>query len=163
MAVVMDERHERMFGFPWEAAGHSCHGNPLKSSTFESAEARMNSITPPPTEALEQVVVQGLEALKAQDIVSLDLRPLTHAIASTFVVASASSRTQVEALARSVEQATSQTLNERPWGVHGLRGGEWVILDYSDVVVHIFHNEARAHYALEELWGDAPAHHHTSN
>jgi len=123
----------------------------------------MNSITPPPTEALAQVVVQGLEALKAQDIVSLDLRPLTHAIASTFVVASATSRTQVEALARSVEQATSETLNERPWGVHGLRGGEWVILDYSDVVVHIFHSEARAHYALEELWGDAPAQHHTSN
>ena len=109
-------------------------------------------------------MVQAWKRVKAQDIVSLDLRPLTHAIASTFVVASASSRTQVEALARSVEQATSQTLNERPWGVHGLReGGEWVILDYSDVVVHIFHNEARAQYALEELWGDAPAQHHTSN
>ena len=123
----------------------------------------MNTITPPPTEALAQVVVQGLESLKAQDIVSLDLRPLTHSIASMFVVASASSRTHVEALARSVEQATSETLNERPWGVHGLRGGEWVILDYSDVVVHIFHTEARAHYALEELWGDAPAQRHTSN
>lgn len=123
----------------------------------------MNLITPPPTEALAQAVVQGLEALKAQDIVSLDLTPLTHAIASTFIVASATSRTQVEALARSVEQATVETLNERPWGVHGLRGGEWVILDYSDVVVHIFHSEARSHYALEELWGDAPARRHTSN
>ena len=123
----------------------------------------MNSITPPPTEALTQAVVQGLEAMKAQDIVSLDLRPLTHAIASTFVVASATSRTQVEALARSVEKTTSDILNERPWGVHGLRGGEWVILDYSDVVVHIFHSDARAHYALEELWGDAPIEHHTSN
>ena len=109
------------------------------------------------------MVVQGLESLKAQDIVSLDLRPLTHAIAATFVVASATSRTQIEALARSVEKATFETLNERPWGVHGLRGGEWVILDYSDVVVHIFHTEARTHYALEELWGDAPAQRHTSN
>ena len=136
---------------------------PSKSSTFETAEARMNLITPPPTEVLAHVVVEGLEAVKAQDIVSLDLRPLTHAIASTFIVASASSRTQVEALARSVEQATSETLNERPWGVHGLRSGEWVILDYSDVVVHIFHSEARAHYALEELWGDAPVQHHNSN
>jgi ribosome-associated protein len=123
----------------------------------------MNLITPPPTEALAQAVVQGLEALKAQDIVSLDLTSLTHAIASTFIVASATSRTQVEALARSVEQATVETLNERPWGVHGLRGGEWVILDYSDVVVHIFHSEARSHYALEELWGDAPVLRHTSN
>jgi ribosome-associated protein len=122
----------------------------------------MNSITPPPTEALAQAVVQGLDALKAQDIVTLDLRPLTHAIASTFIVASATSRTQVEALARSVEQSTTSTLNERPWGVHGLRGGEWVILDYSDVVVHIFHSEARSHYALEELWGDAPVHRHTT-
>ena len=123
----------------------------------------MNLITPPPTEALAQAVVQGLEALKAQDIVSLDLTPLTHAIASTFIVASATSRTQVEALARSVEQATVETLNERPWGVHGLRGGEWVILDYSDVVVHIFHEEARSHYALEELWGDAPVKHHSND
>lgn len=122
----------------------------------------MNSITPPPTEALTQAVVQGLDSLKAQDIVSLDLRPLTHAIASTFVIASATSRTQVEALARAVEESTLGTLNERPWGVHGLRGGEWVILDYSDVVVHIFHSDARAHYALEELWGDAPSQHHNA-
>jgi len=122
----------------------------------------MTSIAPPPTEALTQCVVQGLDALKAQDIVSLDLRPLTHAIASTFVVASATSRTQVEALAREVERTTSEVLNERPWGVHGLRGGEWVILDYSDVVVHIFHSEARSHYALEELWGDAPTERHNT-
>ena len=120
----------------------------------------MNPITPPPTEALTHAIVEGLDSLKAHDIVSLDLRPLTHAIASTFVIASGTSRTQMEALARSVESATTTTLNERPWGVHGLRGGEWVILDYSDVVVHIFHDESRAHYALEELWGDAPSHHH---
>ena len=120
----------------------------------------MKPITPPPTETLTQAIVEGLDALKAHDIVSLDLRPLTHAIASTFVIASGTSRTQIEALARSVEKATSETFNERPWGVHGLRGGDWVILDYSDVVVHIFHDESRAHYALEELWGDAPVHHH---
>jgi len=123
----------------------------------------MNSITPPPTEALAQAVVNGLESVKAQNIVSLDLRPLTHAIASTFVIASATSRTQVEALARAVERETTEALNERPWGVHGLRGGEWVILDYSDVVVHIFHEEARSHYALEELWGDAPVKHHSND
>jgi len=122
----------------------------------------MESITPPPTQALTESVVLGLEALKAQDIVSLDLRPLTHAIASTFVIATGTSRTQVEALAKSVEQLTMSTLQERPWGVHGLRGGEWVILDYSDVVVHIFHSEARSHYALEELWGDAPMQRHPS-
>ena len=83
----------------------------------------MESITPPPTQALTESVVLGLEALKAQDIVSLDLRPLTHAIASTFVIATGTSRTQVEALAKSVEQLTMSTLQERPWGVHGLRGG----------------------------------------
>ena len=58
-------------------------------------------------------------------------------------------------LASSVEKETATQLDEKPWGKQGLRNGEWAILDYSDIVVHVFHEEARQRYALEELWGDA--------
>ena len=104
---------------------------------------------------LLESVVEGLQEVKGHRITILDLREIPHAIAGWFVVAHGTSRTQVEALAQSVEAMTRKQRDERPWGKQGLRNGEWAILDYSDVVVHVFHEEARARYALEELWGDA--------
>lgn len=99
--------------------------------------------------------VEALKDVKGHDIVVMDMREVPHAITDMLVIADGSSRTQVEALARSVEVSTYVHLNETPWGRHGLRNGEWVILDFSNVVVHIFHEEVRPRYALEELWGDA--------
>lgn len=104
---------------------------------------------------LLSAVIHGLQEVKGKEITILDLREVTHAVAGWFVVVHGTSRTQVEALASSVERQTSEILNEKPWGKQGLRNGEWAILDYSDIVVHVFHQEARERYALEELWGDA--------
>ena len=109
------------------------------------------AVQPPLLEA----VIEGLQEVKGHRITVLDLREVPHAVASWFVVAHGTSRTQVEALAHAVEDMTRDRLNERPWGKQGLGNGEWAILDYSDVVVHVFHEEARTRYALEELWGDA--------
>ncbi len=100
-------------------------------------------------------VINGLQEVKGKQITILDLRQIPHAVAGWFVVAHGTSRTQVEALAESVEKLTAEEANEKPWGKQGLRNGEWAILDYSDIVVHVFHEEARSRYALEELWGDA--------
>jgi ribosome-associated protein len=111
------------------------------------------SVTPP--EALLDAIIKGLDDVKAHDITIVDLTPVTHAISSYFVIAHGSSHTQVEALARSVEDVTREALGEKPVTVQGLRNGEWAILDYFDIVVHVFHEEARARYGLEELWGDA--------
>jgi ribosome-associated protein len=107
---------------------------------------------------LLEAVIEGLQEVKGHGITVLDLREITHAVAAWFVIAHGTSRTQVDALARSVEDLTRKRLNERPWGKQGLGNGEWAILDYSDVVVHVFHEEARTRYALEELWGDATIH-----
>jgi ribosome-associated protein len=104
---------------------------------------------------LVEAIIEGLQDVKAKDIKVLDLRSIEHAVTEFFVIAHGTSRTQVDGLAQSVEKTVRETLNERPWGKQGLRNGEWAILDYSNVVVHIFHESVRPRYALEELWGDA--------
>lgn len=108
-----------------------------------------------PGTPLLSAVIDGLQEVKGKQITILDLRQIPHAVAGWFVVAHGTSRTQVEALANSVERVTAEKVDEKPWGKQGLRNGEWAILDYSDIVVHVFHEEARHRYALEELWGDA--------
>ena len=111
------------------------------------------SVTPP--EALLDSVVKGLDDVKGHDITIVDLRSVIHATTSYFVIAHGASHTQVDALAGSVAKVTRESLGEKPVSVQGLRNGEWAILDYFDVVVHVFHEEARVRYGLEELWGDA--------
>lgn len=89
---------------------------------------------------------------KAQDVVIMDLRPLT-SMTDFFVVCSADSDTQIKAIADAVVEGTEKK-GTPPW--HKETGSpNWVLLDYSDVVLHIFHKSARAFYNLEKLWGDA--------
>lgn len=104
---------------------------------------------------LLDAAITGLQDVKGKAIKVLDLRQIDHAVTDFFVIAHGTSRTQVEALAQSVEKTIREALSERPWGKQGLRNGEWAILDYSNVVVHVFHESVRPRYALEELWGDA--------
>ena len=104
---------------------------------------------------LLNAVIEGLQEVKGKQITIMDLREIPHAVAGWFVIAHGTSRTQVEALAQSVESTTAEKAAEKPWGKQGLRNGEWAVLDYSDIVVHVFHEETRNRYALEELWGDA--------
>ena len=115
----------------------------------------MKKLSTTPPEALLDAVVKGLDNVKGLDITIIDLRDVVHAISSYFVIAHGTSHTQVEALARSVEKVCWEALGDKPVSVQGLRNGEWAIIDFFDVVVHVFHEEARTRYGLEELWGDA--------
>jgi len=99
-------------------------------------------------------IVEALSGLKGQEIVVLDLRGMTDAT-DWFVVASGTSDTHVRGLADAVTR-TLQPMGYRPHHAEGLTQGRWVLLDFVDVVVHLFHPEARAFYRLERLWGDAP-------
>lgn len=90
---------------------------------------------------------------KAHDIVILDLRKLTSAT-DHFVICSADSDTQVKAIADAVQNGT-EALGVRVWHSEGYHALTWIVLDYVDVVVHIFHKEARFYYNLERLWSDA--------
>ena len=90
---------------------------------------------------------------KARDVVLIDLRKLTD-MTDFFIVCSADSDIQVKAVADAVIEE-AEKMGVRVWHREGFAQRQWVLLDYVDVVVHIFHREARRYYGLERLWGDA--------
>ena len=104
---------------------------------------------------MADLVVRGMQDKKASDIVVLNLKELKNAVADYFIICSANSDTQLEAVARSVEEEVEKVTGESPWQTEGRTNREWVLLDYVDVVVHVFLRDRRKFYALEELWGDA--------
>lgn len=90
---------------------------------------------------------------KAHDLVALDLRDLD-GVADYFLICSAGSEVQVKAVAEAVEDSL-RAQGVRPWHVEGREGRRWVLLDYVEVVVHVFHEKTREYYMLDRLWGDA--------
>ena len=85
----------------------------------------------------------------------LDLREIS-TFTDFFVICSASSEPQLKAIAGEIETELKQKHDVRPAAVDGFPASQWIVLDYMQVIVHIFHAEKRAFYALEDLWGDAP-------
>ncbi len=91
---------------------------------------------------------------RAKDILVLDLRGATPLV-DFFVIASASSRRQASSIGYEID-ADMKKLGEHKIGIEGAEEGRWTLIDYGDFVVHIFSDEARAYYSLEDIWGDAP-------
>lgn len=106
-------------------------------------------------EKLVDAIVHGMQEVKGKDIVVLHLEKIPNAICRKFVICHGDSDVQVEALANAVEKSTAEQSGEKPLHREGVTNAEWVILDYFDVVVHIFRRETRAFYDLEKLWADA--------
>ncbi|MFZ6051604.1 ribosome silencing factor [Halocola ammonii] len=104
---------------------------------------------------LLHTIIDGIQEVKGHEIVCLNLTEVPHAAADYFVICHGNSDTQVDAIARAVERETMDELRERPWHKEGQNNSEWVLLDYFNVVVHIFHKEARKFYELEDMWADA--------
>ncbi|RNI25806.1 ribosome silencing factor [Rufibacter latericius] len=107
------------------------------------------------SDILAELVVKGMQERKAADIVVLNLKSLKNAVSDYFIISSASSDTQLDAIATSIEEEVFKLTKEHPWQSEGRTNREWVVLDYVDVVAHIFLKDKRNFYALEELWGDA--------
>ena len=99
-----------------------------------------------------EIVVKALDSKKAEEITALKIGDLT-ILANYFVIASATSTTQVKALADEVEYQMQQK-GITPKSIEGVQSRDWIVLDYIDVVVHVFHKEARDFYQLERLWAD---------
>jgi ribosome-associated protein len=104
---------------------------------------------------LADLVVQGMLEKKGQNIAVLDLRDVKNAIADYFIICSGTSDTQVNAIADSVLEEVEKQSGQDPWHKEGFQNREWILLDYLDVVCHIFQKEKRTFYDLEEFWGDA--------
>ena len=108
---------------------------------------------------LAQTIVEAISDKKGNNILALDLSVFDGAICDTFIICNADSTTQVAAIAAGVEQKTLEELKEKAYRIEGLTNGIWVVMDYGNVMVHVFQTEARAFYRLEEMWADAPAQH----
>lgn len=104
---------------------------------------------------LSELVILGMQEKKGNEIVRLDLTNIGSSVSDYFVICHADSSTQVNALAKSVEEEVYKALKQEPWRKEGLEHGDWILLDFVDVVVHIFKTEKRKYYGIEELWGDA--------
>ena len=112
---------------------------------------------PVSAENLSKYIVKGIQEKKGTNIVILNLRDIGNAIADHFVICTGSSDTQIDAISDSVEKQVHDAIKERPWHREGFQNKEWILLDYVNVVVHIFKSDVRSFYGLEELWGDAVA------
>ena len=100
-------------------------------------------------------IFEGILEKKGREIVNLDLEKVQHAICNNFIICHADSNTQVISIADNVEKKVKDSLNIRVNHREGLKNAQWIILDYSDIIVHVFQKEYRDYYNLEELWGDA--------
>lgn len=109
------------------------------------------------SEKLAKIIAAGMQEKKAEDIVQLDLREVKGAVTDFFVICTGNSDTQVQAIADSIQEMTREKLNERVWHSEGYKAGQWVLLDYVNVVAHVFLRDNRQFYGLEELWADAPS------
>lgn len=107
------------------------------------------------SEILAGSVIEGMQEKKGQEIVSIDIRNFKSAIADFFVICHADSRPHVEALADSVEEIVFKHSGELPAHKEGMENAEWILLDYVNVVVHIFRKEKRDFFGIERLWADA--------
>lgn len=107
------------------------------------------------SDKLIEVIGEALLDRKAEDITVLDVHGLT-TLADKFVICHANTDVQIKAIADNVNKETKEQLNEKAWKEEGRESRRWVILDYVNVVVHIFKKELREYYALEQMWNDAP-------
>ena len=104
---------------------------------------------------VSELAIFGIQEKKGNEIVRLDLRNIFSSVSDYFVICHADSTTQVKAIANSVEEEIFKATQQEPWRKEGLEYGEWILLDYIDVVVHIFRTDKREFYGVEDLWGDA--------
>jgi len=107
------------------------------------------------TDDLISVIIKGIDEVKGENIQLLDLREIENTVCDYFIICSGNSNTQVNAISGSVQKMVSKELKDKPWHIEGQGNSEWVLMDYVNVVVHIFQKQVRDYYDIESLWGDA--------
>ncbi|MBW7867695.1 MAG: ribosome silencing factor [Brumimicrobium sp.] len=111
------------------------------------------------SQKLCEVIVEEMQNKNSEDIVIIDLREIENAITDFFIIGSGNSTTQVDGIADAIVRGTRKQLKEKPWHEEGKNNSQWILLDYVNVVVHIFHKDVRGYYELEDLWADGKKRH----
>jgi ribosome-associated protein len=107
------------------------------------------------TDELIAEIIKGIDDVKGEDVQLLDLRDIENTVCDYFVICSGNSNTQVKAISGSIQKNVSKNLKDKPWHIEGEVNSEWVLMDYVNVVVHVFQKQIREYYDIESLWGDA--------
>ncbi len=106
-------------------------------------------------DALISNIISGIDNVKGLEVSLLDLRDIENTVCSYFVVCTGSSNTHVNAIVGSIKKTVSKELKEKPFQTEGNVNAEWILIDYVNVVLHVFQKQIREYYNIEELWGDA--------
>ena len=104
---------------------------------------------------LISLIINGIEEVKGLNINLLDLRDIDNTVCDYFVICDGTSNTHVNAIVSSIQKTVSKAIHDKPWHVEGADNAEWVLMDYINVVVHVFQKHVREFYDIEGLWGDA--------
>lgn len=104
---------------------------------------------------LVEIIINGIQEKKGKDIVSINLKSIDNAVCDYFVICHGDSTRQVDAIANSIEEEVKKNISENVWHKEGYENAEWILLDYIDVIVHVFQEQTREFYNLEGLWADA--------
>jgi ribosome-associated protein len=107
------------------------------------------------TDDLIAEIIRGIDDVKGENIQLLDLREIENTVCDYFIICSGNSNTQVKAISGSIQKNVSKSLKDKPWHIEGEINSEWVLMDYVNVVVHVFQKQIREFYDIESLWGDA--------
>jgi len=107
------------------------------------------------TNILLENIINAIQDVKGKEIISLDLRKIDSAICKYFVICTGTSNTHVNSIESNIKKTISRDLGEKPFHIEGNNIGEWVLMDYSDIIVHVFQEKTRAFYNIEDFWGDA--------
>ncbi|MGY0393144.1 ribosome silencing factor [Bizionia sp. KMM 8389] len=100
-------------------------------------------------------ILSGIEDVKGEAINILDLREIENTVCDYFIICEGNSNTQVNAIVNSIQKKVSKELKDKPWHIEGTENAEWVLMDYVNLVVHVFQKHTREYYDIESLWGDA--------
>ncbi len=110
--------------------------------------------------ALLNAVIEGIKEKRGNNIISMDFEGMESSICDYFVICDAQSHRQVESIADSIQEFAFKQAKEKPVHVEGKENSDWVLLDFTDIVVHVFQEDAREFYALEKLWADTKVEKH---
>ena len=104
---------------------------------------------------LLNAIIESIKSIKGNDLISLNFGKIENSICDFFVICSGTSSTHVKAIEENVRKKVQKMTKQKPWHVEQDNKADWVLMDYSDIILHIFQEDTRSFYNLEELWGDA--------